>query len=379
MAVVSPERVRGDLVRLLHRGPDVRDFTLGATRILRRAVPFDGFCLLTMDPATLLPTGEVVENGLPDAARPRMTEIELREDDFNKFATLARMPRPAASLSEATGGDLDRSVRHRDLKRPNGFGDELRAALVGESATWGALTLLRASDRVPFAATDADVVGSLSRYVAEGLRRAMLLTALSADRPEGEEPAGLVLLADDNSITLVNPAAEMWLAELRASAAPGERLPPVVTAVATRARSVADGHAPPEAIARARVRTASGLWLLVRGSVLGDDDAAPTAVILEPARSPELAPLIADAYDLTERERAVTQLVAQGLPTNAIAAQLHISPWTVQDHLKAIFEKVGVGSRGEVIARVFFEHYVPRLTSATPVGSDGWFAPSPPG
>ena len=105
------------------------------------------------------------------------------------------MPRPAASLSEATGGDLDRSVRHRELKRPNGFGDELRAALVGESATWGALTLLRASDRVPFAATDADVVGALSRYVAEGLRRAMLLTALSADRPDDEEPAGLVLLA----------------------------------------------------------------------------------------------------------------------------------------------------------------------------------------
>jgi hypothetical protein len=34
-------------------------------------------------------------------------------------------------------------------------------------------------------------------------------------------------------------------------------------------------------------------------------------VVLEPARSPELAPLIADSYGLTERERRVTQLVAQ--------------------------------------------------------------------
>ena len=66
----------------------------------------------------------------------------------------------------------------------------------------------------------------------------------------------------------------------------------------------------------------------------------------------ELAPILADAYRLTEREREVTRLVARGLPTDAIAARLYLSPWTVQDHLKAIFEKVGVTTRGELVARV---------------------------
>jgi hypothetical protein len=36
--------------------------------VLARAVPFDGVCVLTMDPTTHLPTGEIVENGLPAAA-----------------------------------------------------------------------------------------------------------------------------------------------------------------------------------------------------------------------------------------------------------------------------------------------------------------------
>ena len=57
----------------------------------------------------------------------------------------------------------------------------------------------------------------------------------------------------------------------------------------------------------------------------------------------------------------MTQLVARGLQTDAIAAQLHLSPWTVQDHLKAIFEKVGVATRGELVARVFLLDRPPQL------------------
>ena len=128
----------------------MRDFSLGAARILRRGVGFDGVCVLTMDPATRLPTGEIVENGLPAAATARMAEIEMRGGDFNTFAALARSHRLAASLSGATAGELDRSERHAELRGPNGFGDELRAALVDDGVTWGALTLLRGDDRESF-------------------------------------------------------------------------------------------------------------------------------------------------------------------------------------------------------------------------------------
>ena len=109
-------RVRRDVARLAHRGLSVPGFAQAASRCLYRAVPFEGTCLLTVDPATLLPTGSLVENGLPDAATARLTEIELGEPDVNKFTALARGPRPAASLGEATEGDLDRSLRQRQLR-----------------------------------------------------------------------------------------------------------------------------------------------------------------------------------------------------------------------------------------------------------------------
>ncbi len=38
-----------------------------------------------------------------------------------------------------------------------------------------------------------------------------------------------------------------------------------------------------------------------------------------------------------------------------------MSAWTVQDHLKAIFAKVGVATRGELVARLFFQPRVPEL------------------
>jgi DNA-binding CsgD family transcriptional regulator len=91
--------------------------------------------------------------------------------------------------------------------------------------------------------------------------------------------------------------------------------------------------------------------------VLANGTGARTAVTLQPARAPELAELVADAYGLTARERRVTELVAHGLSNAGIAARLHLSIYTVQDHLKAIFEKLDVASRGELVARLFVDRH----------------------
>jgi hypothetical protein len=53
------------------------------------------------------------------------------------------------------------------------------------------------------------------------------------------------------------------------------------------------------------------------------------------------------------------RLAAQGRSTKQIALSLDIPPFTVQDHLKAVFAKVGVESRAELVATLYVRHYEP--------------------
>jgi DNA-binding CsgD family transcriptional regulator len=67
-------------------------------------------------------------------------------------------------------------------------------------------------------------------------------------------------------------------------------------------------------------------------------------------RAGSLSEATAGRLDRSRRERRITELVAQGLPTAAIAAQLYLSTYTVQDHLKSIFETLDISSRGQLVA-----------------------------
>jgi len=97
------------------------------------------------------------------------------------------------------------------------------------------------------------------------------------------------------------------------------------------------------------------------------------AVIIEEPSPAELAPVLMMAYGLTRQEQVLTGLICRGLSTAEIANRLNITPNTIQDHLKSIFEKTGVSSRRELVASILPEQYLPRAMTGRALGPAGFF------
>jgi DNA-binding CsgD family transcriptional regulator len=91
---------------------------------------------------------------------------------------------------------------------------------------------------------------------------------------------------------------------------------------------------------------ASTLGALVRRSLVRVRNLAGAETDVRPP-----ATIILDDK-LSGRERQVVALVRGGLATKPLARALGISPYTVQDHLKAIFDKTGVRSRRELVSHI---------------------------
>ncbi|MGI9121720.1 MAG: helix-turn-helix transcriptional regulator [Rubrobacter sp.] len=370
----SAERTRQEIIRLSHAGLDSKTFRVEAVKQLRKAIPVDVSFFATADPATLLFTSAVVDDVLARATG-EFLENEFLRDDSVKFASLARSPSPVGTLGAATKGELVRSARYQEILAPMDLGDELRAALVVGSKCWGFMCLHRERSGPDFSPVEAAFLAKLTPHLAEGLRTALLIGEAKGASSPPDGP-GLLLLGDDLSLVAITPAAEGWLSEVAQSDWPSSlELPDAVYAVAARLLALErGGHAPSDLMPRIRLRTASGRWLVLHASRLrAGESEGRIAVIFEEARPSEIAPLIADAYGLTKREGEITRLVLRGLSTAEVSGELHITPNTVRDHFKAIFDKVGVRSRRELVGQVFAQHYQPRMATGHRLDADGWF------
>lgn len=346
---------RAAMNRVAHAGHGLPQLFDHAARVLHRAIPFEAACWHTLDPATLLETSHYVEN-LP-FENPRASELEyLHDDDFNQFATLAGARRVSGVLSEATRGVPERSRRYRELIRPFGLNAELRAAFVTQKTGWGAVGLLRPASAPDFTAAEASLLNDVSGYLAQAVRTALLRAEALKEDASGDGP-GLILLDHRLRLEAITPPAEPLLAELvETQGRTASELPYVIYAVAARAQ-VAGRSDASHAMARARVLARSGRWLALHGALAQGKAPGHTAVIIEPVKPALLAPLLVQAYGVTGREEEVLRLLLRGSSTKDISALLGISPYTVQEHLKKLFDRFGVNSRRQLVGRVFFEHY----------------------
>ncbi|GAT74543.1 putative transcriptional regulator [Microbacterium sp. HM58-2] len=368
------ERARGDLDVLSRAGLDLDDFFTEATSTLQNAIPWVGACAGTHDPATMILTsarkyGALVATNEHDELWCR---LEYDDADETSFRSLMLAGVRAIGMHAAPHVDIDRSARMSQLMRPVcGFSDEARVVFRDSVGMWGSLALFRGSDDPAFDDEEVAFLGALSESFARGVRSGML-TRLAGSPQSTETPGPAVVIVDaSGAVSQISLGAEERLAQLSTRVNSGDPLA-IVTSLVGSARRVRT--VPGLSIPRARIRTAAGEWLVLHASPLAGSAGASGDVVvtIEEARPPEIVELVVAACGLTPRERDVTRLVLQGVETREIAVSMHISAYTVQDHLKAVFEKAGVRSRRELISRIYFDQYVPRMGGT--VAPDGWFA-----
>jgi DNA-binding CsgD family transcriptional regulator len=329
-----------ELERRCHAGLSTAELASEVLVRLRTIISIDAAFLASVDPTTLLFTNAVQEEPLVGAAQ-LFLDNEFGQDDVNKFTVLAAAAHPVRSLDDATRDERRNSARYREIMAPLGLGDELRAALRIDATTWGVLCLHREDGPTGFNADDAKILARVAPHVAYGLRHAALMDTAFGDAELGQP--GVVLLDDDLSIAAVTPAAGELLGDIAGDPLHGTRLPPLVYG-AVRRLLTADADIPP----RLRIQSSTGRWLTLHATQFERPDGG-IAVVVEPTRAADALPLTLLARGLTNREAQVAQLVVRGHSTRQIVEQLHISAHTVQDHLKAVFDKTGVRSRRDLV------------------------------
>jgi DNA-binding CsgD family transcriptional regulator len=356
----AKERAAERIAQAAGEGLDLVDFWDESGEAVGSVVPhYMAPCWFTLDPASLLVTSHYDHDEIPELP-PEWLAHEYYGDDFHKLADVARSERGASTVHEATSGDPSRSHAWREYVHPYGAEQELLVALRARTGEpWGMLGLYREPGQPMFDRDELEFLRSVAPHLAEGARRGLLVG--EANDPEGPDAPGLVVLSESWEVESLTPGVERWLEELPDGNWEAQaKLPPAVLAVAGRALRTAEQDTPGE-VALARVLSRAGRWVVLHGASLVADGARRVAVIVEPAHPARISPLLMAAYGLSEREQDVTRLVLRGDSTARIADELCVSPHTVQQHLKSVFEKTGVRSRRELVGKVFFSHYEPRL------------------
>jgi DNA-binding CsgD family transcriptional regulator len=352
MSGSTREEAMHGLIRACYSAGD--DLGVLRARVLHelgKLVAYEGAFMAVSDPETLLFTAAFSDEPLA-AAGPLFLDNEFgRQPDVNRFADLAANADPVASLDQATGGEWRSSPRWTEIMAPLGMGDEARVALRVEGTTWGFLCLHR-TGAIPFDHRELATLRRAAPHIGEAIRQAVAAAGSTGRGADDVAAQGLIVVVDDH-IAALGGAAEYWLEQLEGgSAAIGAPLPLPLLAPIRRLRVLerSAGSAPPAMI---RLGTKHGSLVTVHATRLRDaGGTGPIVLTIAPAGSVERASMLLAAHGLTAAQRRVAQLVLQGQTTRQMVLALHISEHTVQDHLKAVFDKVGVRSRRDLVSAI---------------------------
>ncbi|MFD6272773.1 helix-turn-helix transcriptional regulator [Nocardia asteroides] len=339
-----PSALADRVGRLCRTGLAVKPLRELVVAEIRRSIPFTGFVFALTDPGSAVAAAPLAD--VPGLALDRLPELIRARylTPLNRWDTLRGSG--AWSLLGATEGQPERSQLWRTAQRELGVTDSATVTFADRYGCWGFLELLRTAE-TPFTRTELADLTALAPTVTVALRDA--IGACFVESEAQLPPLGPAVLLLDGTLHVRSQTAAAAESLLRLLP-PDEPIPPVpASAYNVGAALLAAEAGTPIGPASARIHLGGNRWLTVKADRIGEHD---IAVALEPSTAAERLDLFARAHGLSARETEVLTLLATGLDSRELAAELVLSEHTVNDHVKAILAKSATRTRHRLLTRV---------------------------
>lgn len=264
-------------------------------------------------------------------------------DEFKR----QRIKAPIGPRIAATLGPLD------------AFASGITLLFADARSNFGILTLLRTADLGPFTASEISMLTFALDALSDRLSALRLQpeakdgAAAGAPRaqtsapPEPPEGAFYVLDSDLQIVLAWSAEDERRIALTGLHTRIAERLPVVLEQTVRELTAAWSGDA---LKARSAARAAS--FLVVRTQPMSGPAGLFIGVRIDRFQPPNSLTGAASRFHISPREVQVLALLLDGNHLDQIAARLHITSSTVQDHIKSMLDKTGSANRSELIARV---------------------------
>ncbi len=313
---------------------------------MRKFINFDAYCCTMTDTQMYFSIGAVTEQSIENMHQQLMS-LEYGSEDVNNYRYLVESGLYIGKLSDVS----IQCVRYKEVLEPHGFSDEIRAALMFQGQCYGFLTLFKKTENVQPYFQDAEVeqVRILMPVMGEALKR-FHQTIIEERLSTEPEQSGIIILNKDLHILSTNTKASQLLVLLRKNEGLLDwQLPKPIQAIC--ANLLANRTDIENSLL---VPIHNKGYITIQASILMTADLQQQiAIVLNEASPKEMLTFLLTAYQLTPREKDVIVEIMKGKATKDIAHNLGISSYTVQDHLKLIFQKVDVRDRNELIWKLF--------------------------
>ena len=253
---------------------------------------------------------------------------------------------------------------HDYLKHINWY-DELVIRLCTDDGFWGMMTLTRSPQQPNFDRGDVQKAELLLPCLINTFEATMFFSKINGERKAFEQwletrPEGIVLLDTKTRPVLFNQkAAQMCrsLSGLKPESLSGHQntdiiLPPAIIEDCRNLLNLLDSKS---GFSHNRIiNTKNGEKYYIKYTLIDQpckESALPYLIIHINALSKnddETGVVLSKDNGLSQREETIAQYMGLGMTNKEISEKLGISPFTVQSHLRNIFEKMGINKRSQL-------------------------------